>query len=799
MVYKSHKAAKTLAFLLALSAAAPTSVSFILRPAFAQEESAPFPVPTDVASDTVVRIDGSSSMAGINEALADRFREKFAGTKVELAYDGSSQALQSLINGDIDLASIGRSLTEQEKAQGLVEIPVARNKIAIIVGEDNPFDGSITTEQFAQLFRGEITDWSELGGEPGPIRFVDRPENSDTRQAFQNYPVFQSAPFATGENAETVSDDSTDAVVRELGSNGIGYAVFDQVQNQSGIKIISMHDVMPSDPRYPFSQPLSYVYKGPEGNASVRSFLGFAIAPENQQVIEEARTVTAAPATTAATASPEATATATPAATATASPEVVTTASPETVTSPDAAASAETETERVGGFPWWLLLIPLLGGLLWWLLKDRGGAAPAAAPVAAPVDSEYSRLILTPRNCRDAYAYWEVSDSVLDRLRQEGGRDLKLRLYDVTDIDMRNQAPHSTAEFDCTVHDQDLHVPIRVDNRDYIAELGYVTADNRWLSIAQSEPVRVPACEPVRGNGALSTAAAAAAGAVATGLAAKSLSTTAPSIAAPEPSLVVDDSRFILVPRSSDDVYAYWELSDAQKTTIREQGGYPLKLRLYDATDVNMDRQSIPVLKEYDCPEGDMDLHIPIDHSDRDYVADLGYTARDGQWVSVARSGVVHVPAATATHASTVGLMGGVTGVAAAGAAAVALGDRSRSVTSTSTKDEGVCQIILVPRNSQDAYVYWEVTDNYKLPLRQQGGQRLMLRVHDATNLDIDVEAPHSTQEYAIAETDQDKHVQVPTSDRDYIAEVGYYTADHRWLRIIRSFHTHVPADVAVL
>jgi hypothetical protein len=102
------------------------------------------------------------------------------------------------------------------------------------------------------------------------------------------------------------------------------------------------------------------------------------------------------------------------------------------------------------------------------------------------------------------------------------------------------------------------------------------------------------------------------------------------------------------------------------------------------------------------------------------------------------------------------------------------------------------CRIIMVPRNSEDGYAYWEVADKYKSVLRQQGGQRLVLRVHDATDIDIETQAPHSTQEYPVLENQQDLHLKIPATDRDYVVELGYYTADNRWMRIIRSLHVHV-------
>jgi phosphate transport system substrate-binding protein len=760
--YRQKQPTKTLVLLVALSTVTPISALTLLQPAVAQNETTSFPVPTDVDSDTVVRINGSSSMSGINEALAARFQEQFAGTDVDIAYNGSEQAIQSVLNGDIDLASIGRSLTEQEQSQGLVEVPIARKKIAIIVGQNNAFTGSITTEQFAQIFRGEISDWSELGGTPGPIRFIDRPESSDTRQAFQNYPVFQTAPFNTGATAEQVSEDSVDAVIQELGTDGIGYAIVDQVIDQPNVTILPMHNVLPTDPRYPFSQPVAYVYRAPEPSEPARVFLGFIGTPESQQ-IAEAASLGAIP---------------TPIAQATPAPEVTTAplAPPEATETIAPAADPETPattTAETGGrFPWWLLLIPILGGLLWWLLRNRGGAVPAVVPAALPTEPEASRLILTPRTCREAYAYWEVSDRDVERLRQEGGQDLKLRLYDVTDIDMENQPPHTTQEFSCPVGEHDLHVPIATDDRDYRAELGYVTEDNRWLRLARSPHVRVPACAPVPANGAVSVAAAAAAAAAAAGLATRTVGPKETTAIAPSADLVVDDSRMILVPRSPQDVYAYWELSDAHKTAIRDQNGYPLKLRLYTTTDQASDGQSLSLVKEYECPTGDVDLHIPLTPSDRDYAAELGYTASDGIWVKVAQSQVVQMAALTdapsplhSPNGSTGATLAAGAGAAASiGAVSTFMGDRppeapSASGETVSTTQTGECQIILVPRSASDAYVYWEVTENYKLPLRQQGGQNLMLRIHDATNLDIDTEAPHRTEEYPVSEWVQDQHV----------------------------------------
>ena len=825
-----------------------------------------FALPSALPNDTRVKLDGSSSMTVINETLKKRFQEKFPGSTLDLAANGSSKALEALIKGDIDLAAVGRLLTDIEKSQGLKQVPISREKIAIFVGSENPFSGSLTAEQFAKIFRGEIKDWSEVGGTPGPIRLIDRPDTSDTRQALSQYPVFKSAPFKTGANATQVADD-TAAIVEELGKDGISYGIASQVVERPTVKVLPMHETLPTDPRYPYSQLRSYVYKA-EASPQVQAFLGFATSAPGQEAVQEAKQqeagivaipspapspeATIAPGETTAP-SPRSEATIAPSEVTTPSPIPEATAAPGTELSPDASAA----TKPIDWTPLWWLLLPLLGlPLLLWLMRGRGAVVP-------PIVGQENRIILTPRNCRDGYAYWEIPEAAFTEAQNQGGRDLKLRLYDVTDIGNMHRHPHEVKEFDCQEDDRDLHIPIPVDDRDYLVELGYLTAENRWIRLARSNHVRVPACSPTGTPSGLKTAAAAAAGtALTTGAiaAARSLAVDRPGTAS---------SRVIMVPRNSRDAYVYWEVPDAHKAELKQQGGQKLIVRVHDVTDLSPERQGSHSVRQYEADERSPDLHIPIPAADRDYVAELGYVTQDNRWLSIGRSAPVRMPsvanaakplspmeeaaqsAATklagdidsvpstgeggfmdrisgrlegvgnlaedATKTATTffdkaaqtatNLTGDATKVIgtaiAGGAAAVAgvtpalnswLDQEPRQIGSEPPQMED-CRIILVPRNSKDAYAYWEVSDSYKRLLHEQGGRRLMLRIHDATNIDIDHEPPHSTQTYVCSETEQDKHVAIPVSDRDYIAELGYFTDDNRWLRLIRSFHVHVPAS----
>jgi ABC-type phosphate transport system substrate-binding protein len=981
MLHRRSSSVLALTLFLALSAVPKfQAAAFRASPLLVQAPAPPaFKLPESVTQDTIVKIDGSTSLESVNQALKQRFEQQYAGTKVESAYSGTKAALQSVLDGKIDIAAIGRPLTDAEKAQGLTAVPIARHKIAIFVSPNSPFQGDITFDQFAKIFRGEITDWSQLGagsgGASGAIKFIDRPSSSDTRSAFENYPVFQKAPFQTGANATQVAEDTTDAMVKALGTDGIGYAIADQVMNRPDVRIVQMHKTLPTNPAYPFSQALTYVYKDPASPA-VQAFLGFATDPGTQSAIAagalgalgaagsageaalaESPTTSPAESPTAAAESPGAalSESASPAA----SSEIGTAAEASPTTSPAAVPEPQKD--------WWLLL-PLvlgIGGLVWWLKgrqrtpslialaappavppatlespptalaaragsvisADRSTSDPAIAPpiaepapgispgilaaggaaiagagiLAGGLAQRNSRIILTPRNFEQAYAYWETPEAHKAELRQQGGQDLKLRLDDVTDLADDTASSHSVLQFDVLETDTDRHMPIPISDRDYVADIGYVTADDQWLSLARSAPVRVASEPPVIEQPApgLNLGDAALAGGLAAGgLAAfgalhdsDSAQTALPEPIAPEP--VIPASRIVLTSRSATEAYAYWEAPAATRAALQEQGGKVLMLRVCDVTD--LDPGLLPHrIQSYACAEADTDRHVPIPASGRDYTAEIGYLTADGEWLLMAKSAPVSIlptsaelteaidPALIESEpvASEPALMEvpseiepaeptvrGAEAIApepellepeppdaALGAAALAAGaglaarawvtrdepgaleleasepelpepelpepglpepglpepevanlaveQPDLSMAALASVDDGLpdlplgygeSRITVMPRDPHWAYAYWDVPDQRKAELRQQGGTRLALRFYDVSDIDLTTQNPHSLQQYYCEEFARDWYLPVPLSDRDYIVEIGYVTEDGGWLMLARSIPVRIP------
>jgi len=107
-----------------------------------------------------------------------------------------------------------------------------------------------------------------------------------------------------------------------------------------------------------------------------------------------------------------------------------------------------------------------------------------------------SRIVLMPRDPQWAYAYWDIPHSHKEELRRQGGARLALRFYDVTEIDLSYQSPHSLQQYECDEMAREWYLPIPVSDRDYVVEIGYLCNDGRWLVLARSIPVHIPPVYP---------------------------------------------------------------------------------------------------------------------------------------------------------------------------------------------------------------------------------------------------------------------------------------------------------------
>ena len=135
-------------------------------------------------------------------------------------------------------------------------------------------------------------------------------------------------------------------------------------------------------------------------------------------------------------------------------------------------------------------------------------------------------------------------------------------------------------------------------------------------------------------------------------------------------------------------------------------------------------------------------------------------------------------------------------------AAKFELGQEDRTGGNLSSVDEGLAdlpagygssRIVLMPRDPQWAYAYWDIPNERKEELRRQGGQQIALRLYDVTDLNLEFQSPHSIQEYPCDELAREWYLPIPVSDRDYVVDIGYRTGDGRWLVLARCATVHMP------
>lgn len=173
-----------------------------------------------------ISLAGSTSMEKVCEALMEGFMEAYPDVTVTTEYTGSSAGLESLNAGSVDIGNASRHVKDEEKGNGAVENVIALDGIAVIVDKTNTVE-DLTSEQLKSIYKGEITNWSEIGGQDSPITVIGRESGSGTRDAFEEIlEIKDSCNYAQ-------ELDSTGAVLAKTASipGAIGYVSLDVVDD----------------------------------------------------------------------------------------------------------------------------------------------------------------------------------------------------------------------------------------------------------------------------------------------------------------------------------------------------------------------------------------------------------------------------------------------------------------------------------------------------------------------------------------------------------------------------------------
>ena len=258
----------------------------------------------EAQGQNMIQVKGSDSEVNLVQRLAEVFMQKNPGANISVTGGGSGTGIAALINKRTDIANSSRDLSpkeeEEAKKAGVqpFRIIFATDGISVVTHPTNPIS-KLTLEQLGKIFKGEITNWKEVGGKDAKISLYGRQSNSGTYVFFREFVVkadYSPHMKAMNGNAQIVEGIKKDK--DGIGYVAVGYVVDEKGKIMPGIKILNiatdaqseayspakMENVMSK--KYPITRPLNQYTNGiPSGKLS--NFIKFELSKEGQEIVRK--------------------------------------------------------------------------------------------------------------------------------------------------------------------------------------------------------------------------------------------------------------------------------------------------------------------------------------------------------------------------------------------------------------------------------------------------------------------------------------------------------------------------------
>jgi phosphate transport system substrate-binding protein len=225
--------------------------------------------------------------------------EKNPGSYIAVTGGGSGTGIAALINGKCDIADASRLMKAKEVSsannRGVTpkRVVIAMDGLSVITNGNNSVK-QLTMDEIGKIFRGEITNWSAVGGKNMPITLYGRQSNSGTFVFFRD--AVLKGDYSQKMNRMNGNAQIVEAVKSD--ESGIGYVGVGYVKNARGINVLRVAS-RPGQPyasplnaadvksgKYPIARPLNqYVNGTPSG--AVKDFIAFELSEEGQKIVEE--------------------------------------------------------------------------------------------------------------------------------------------------------------------------------------------------------------------------------------------------------------------------------------------------------------------------------------------------------------------------------------------------------------------------------------------------------------------------------------------------------------------------------
>ena len=255
----------------------------------------------EAVEGTAIQNAGSDTMVNLALAWAEAYASQHSGVRLSVTGGGSGTGIAALVQGTVDIANASRRIKAEETATAAannvvpVEHIVARDAIAIVVHPSNPVD-QLTIAQLSSIYRGDVTNWRQVGGEDRPIVRLSRESNSGTHVYFLEQVVRRGVKEDTSlfspDTLLLPSSEGISAEVRQnpnaIGYDGLGYVTSDQkvvavARDATGPYMLPTAESV-NDGAYPIARDL-YMYTAGEPAGGIAAYLDWIMSDEAQTIV----------------------------------------------------------------------------------------------------------------------------------------------------------------------------------------------------------------------------------------------------------------------------------------------------------------------------------------------------------------------------------------------------------------------------------------------------------------------------------------------------------------------------------
>jgi phosphate transport system substrate-binding protein len=252
-----------------------------------------FPAQGKAADKNKIVVDGSTTVGPIAKAFAEYYMKNNPGVNITVSESGSGNGAKSLIRKVCDVADMSRFMKDKEFKAAVdagvkpVAHAVAMDGIAMVVHPANPIQ-KLSTKQVRDIYKGEITNWNQVGGPNRKIVMISRDTNSGTYETFEKLimkkdRITKEAEYVGSNGAARQRVQSTPAAI---GYVGLGFV-------DDTVKALKINGVEPTKKtvasgKYPIARPLYMFTNGyPKLGTHLHAFVTMYLSKHGAQIIED--------------------------------------------------------------------------------------------------------------------------------------------------------------------------------------------------------------------------------------------------------------------------------------------------------------------------------------------------------------------------------------------------------------------------------------------------------------------------------------------------------------------------------